>query len=206
MSTPLGLVVLAAGASRRLGTCKALVDLSGASPLERLIAAGACLRDAPPLVVTGADDAAIRARLPAGAEVLFNAEWERGRSGGIARAHAARPGHDLVLAPVDCPLIPPEVFAALASAWRSANSPALGWLAPRHGAGPGSYGHPIVVGRALLERLETGCDAPLRHLRAHARPLSSIPVDSPRVLDDLDDPADIARLRKTLGDRTTARD
>ena len=204
MTPPLGLVVLAAGASRRLGTCKALVDLAGASPLERLIAAGACLQDAPPLVVTGADDAAIRARVPAGAEVLFNAEWEHGRSGGIARAHGARPGHDLVLAPVDCPLVPPEVFAALQSAWRAAGSPALGWLAPKHGNGPGSYGHPIVVGRALLERLETGRDAPLRHLRAHAQPLSSIPVDSPRVLDDLDEQADLAMLRKSLADRASA--
>ena len=33
------LVLLAAGASKRLGTCKALVDLGGASPLARLLEA-----------------------------------------------------------------------------------------------------------------------------------------------------------------------
>ena len=48
------LVVLAAGASRRLGECKALVDLNGSSPLERLLRAGGPASHGPVLVVTGA--------------------------------------------------------------------------------------------------------------------------------------------------------
>ncbi len=85
------LVVLAAGASRRLGTCKALVDLGGRAPLERLCAAGACLDAAPPLVVAGADLALLAAALPAGAELVHNPDWAAGRSGSVAVAARAPP-------------------------------------------------------------------------------------------------------------------
>jgi CTP:molybdopterin cytidylyltransferase MocA len=166
------LVVLAAGASERLGTCKALVDLGGRTPLERLLASGACADGAPPLVVTGAHHVRIARALPGGAEALENPGWRAGRTGGVALAAAARPGLDLVLAPVDVPLVPAEVFELLLDEWQRAGAPARGWLGPfteRPAAGelpaggeraardepsPGEralgFGHPILVGRDLL--------------------------------------------------------
>lgn len=196
------LVVLAAGASERLGTCKALVDLGGRSPLERLLAAGASLEGAVPVVVAGAHAARIAAAAPAGCEVLANPDWSAGRSGGVRLAAAARPGRDLCLAPVDVPLVPAEVFAALAEAWERAGAPARGWLAPRWvppGGGAGRHGHPVVVGRALLADLK---DFPpsssLRVLRGRAEPLLAVDVLHREVLDDLDTPADLEALRARL--------
>ncbi len=196
----LRLVVLAAGASARLGTCKALVDLGGQSPLQRLLDAGRAL-DAHPLVVGGADHDAIARAAPAHAEVIRNADWSAGRSGGIVLAAAARPGCDLCLAPVDVPLVPAEVFDALADAWSRAGEPACGWAAPyvRVDGGERAHGHPIVIGRDLAALLATfGKDVPLRALRARADPVLSIQVDSTAILDDLDDLEDLAALRRRI--------
>lgn len=187
------LVILAAGASARLGEPKVLARIAGRMVLEHLLAAGADLDDTAPLVVTGADHDAIAAAVPAGVELLRNERWADGRTGGVLRAAARRAGRDLVLAPADVPLVSRAVFGALADAWEAAGSPARGWLAPRAGD---RHGHPIVVGRALLADLaEAGAGSPLRRLRAAADPLLDVPVDDPAVLDDLDTPADLAALR-----------
>jgi molybdenum cofactor cytidylyltransferase len=187
------LVILAAGASERLGECKALARIGDTCPLSALLEAGAELNSVSPLVIAGADFESIAAAAVQDCEVVLNPNWRTGRTSGIRLARALRPGRDLCLAPVDVPLVPGAVFAQLAGAWNAAGRPARGWLAPRF---RGDFGHPIVVGRALLAELDTlQGDAPLRDLRALAAPLFSIEVESERVLDDLDTPADLARLR-----------
>ena len=191
---PPALVLLAAGASSRLGSPKALAPLPGGTPLARLLAAGRALGDdtTAPLVVAGPDYAAIAAAAPAGVEVAHHADWAAGRTGTVRVARELRPGRDLCIAPVDVPLVPFEVFASLAEAWAAAGSPERGWLAPRY---HDRHGHPVVVGRALLgelDRLEPG--EPLRRLRERASALLEAEVDAPEVLDDLDSPADLAAL------------
>lgn len=190
------LVVLAAGASRRLGTCKALVDLGGATPLERLCAAGRAAGHEDLYVVGGAHDALLRAALPADVEYLHNERWSEGRTTTVLTAARALEGRDLTLAPVDVPRVPERVFRALLEVWRGAGSPPGGWLAPRHGE---RHGHPIVAGRALLlelaDVLAHDPAASLRDLRRRADPLLEVVVTAPEVLEDLDTPADLARLR-----------
>ncbi len=187
------LVVLAAGASARLGECKALVALTPRTPLELLLENGVVFDGAPPLVVTGVDHARIQRALPPGVAIAFNARWSTGRTSSVQCAHALRVGLDLCIAPVDVPLVPRSVFEALSQAWHAHGSPARGWLAPRHGD---RFGHPIVVGRALLEELAGFEPAePLRGLRERALPLVSVPVECPEILDDLDCPGDFERLR-----------
>ena|SRR5687767_3955185 len=200
----LALCVLAAGASARLGQCKALVSLGGRSALERLLAASAGLGDVPRVVVTGGDDGAIVRSAPSGCELLFNPEWERGRSGGVLLAHRRLPDAALCVAPVDVPLVPASVFEALAHKWDELGAPASGWLAPRLElrADPrdGRYGHPVIVGPALLDQLETlGPSADLRELRRASHPLSRVGVGAPEILDDLDLPGDLERLQRRLG-------
>jgi len=188
------LVILAAGASARLGRCKALVELGGRTPLERLLAAGAVLDDVAATVVTGADHAAIAAASPPGVRVLHNPDWSAGRTGGVLLAARALSGRDLCLAPVDVPLVPASVFQALLAEWSAAGAPALGWLAPRCGA---RHGHPVIAGRELLLELAGGDPAaPLRELRARANPLWSLEVPGPEVLADLDRPADLRELER----------
>ncbi|MEW6073049.1 MAG: NTP transferase domain-containing protein [Planctomycetota bacterium] len=197
------LVLLAAGASRRLDTCKALVALRAfppATPLALLLEAGAVLGGRPPLCVTGADHAAIAAAAPGGVELLWNPQWSAGRTGSVRLAARRMGGADLCLAPVDVPLVPRRVFALLAEAWRGAGHPPRGWLAPRLGAGPAArYGHPVVIGRELAAELAGFApDRPLRKLRERARPLLAVETDSPAILAGLDEPADLPRLRALL--------
>lgn len=190
------LAILAAGASRRLGQCKALVEWSGETTLERLVAAARAFDAVAPLVVTGADHDAISRRLPPGVEVVRNEAWARGRTGSVRCARDARPGFDLCLAPVDTPLVPAEVFDTLLAAWLERDSPAEGWLAPRAATEPARFGHPVIAGRALLARLdELSDDAPLRELRRFASPLWSVPTARSAILDDLDTSADLQHLR-----------
>ncbi|MEZ6013918.1 MAG: NTP transferase domain-containing protein [Planctomycetota bacterium] len=231
----LALVILAAGASARLGTCKGLVDLGGAPPVERLLRAGRAAAPAATVLVAGADVAALsawwRSAAPSpsdeagphacsvrgsphgavgttpeptagadhdqdGVRLLLNERWRAGRTGSVAVAAAALPGVDLCLAPVDVPLVGSGTFASLRAAWDAAGRPASGWLAPRF---DGRFGHPIVVGRALAKRCaELAPGAPLRDLRALAAPLWAIDVADPAILDDLDTPADLERLRASL--------
>ncbi|MBI1381312.1 MAG: NTP transferase domain-containing protein [Planctomycetaceae bacterium] len=209
---PIALVVLAAGASARLGEPKALVDLDGQSALARLLRAGHALWDgaAPgelPVVVTGGHHGPIQSHLDAlaatggpRARALFHPAWATGRTGGLALAQAQLPGRVLCVAPVDVPLVGGPVFAALAREFAAKGSPPRGWLAPAAQRG-GSLraGHPIVLGPELAAALGSmGTDEPLRHLRDRAEPRWTLPVDDPAVLDDLDNPEDLERLRQRL--------
>ena len=191
------LVILAAGASRRLGQCKALARLGPRTVLARLLEAAADgLGATPALVVTGAQGAEIAAAGPWAAELLANPDWAAGRTRGLALAAAHLAGRDLCVAPVDVPLVPAEVFAGLAGAWRAAGAPPRGWLAPRCGE---RFGHPLILGRELVASLATwDADRPLKELRALAQPLLAWPTERAEVLDDLDTPADLERLRRRI--------
>jgi len=201
------LVILAAGASQRLGTCKALVPLGGgpkSAPLARLLRAGAALQSQHRLIVSGEHHGEIAEFVGTpsqGLELCHNPHWERGRTGSVRRAVQRLPGHDLCLAPVDVPLVSSEVFAHLAASWRAAGAPPLGWLAPAYrGAAGLAYGHPVVIGRGLLSQLSEATDAlPLSHWRKLAQPLWCVEVQEASILDDLDGPEDLERLRSGLG-------
>ncbi len=205
MSAGLALVVLAAGESRRLRTCKALVDLGGRTPLARLLEAGACVGTRP-LVVAGAEVSAIRAAAPSDVEVVVNERVALGRTESVRVARKHRSGFDLVVAPVDVPLVSAEVFAALAAEWERAGAPARGWLAPmrveaQHGEARERGGHPVVIGRELLAELDgLAPGASLRELRRLALPRWWIAVLDAAILDDLDTPDDLKRLRGRLVD------
>lgn len=191
------LVILAAGASRRLGQCKALVEWRGRTTLERLSEAARVLDGAPPLVVTGADHERIAARAPRGVELAHNLGWERGRLGSVLVAQRLREGLALCIAPVDVPLVDAPVFELLARRWAELGAPGHGWLAPRSPSAPVRFGHPLVLGPALAARAhELAATSELRALRSWAAPLESVACSSAAIFDDLDTPEDLARLRE----------
>ncbi|MDF1839375.1 MAG: NTP transferase domain-containing protein [Planctomycetota bacterium] len=199
---PPRLVILAAGASSRLGYPKALAALPRGTPLERLIREWP-LKGIRPTVVTGAHHREISEALhsiDSPARAVRNTGWERGRTGSLKAAVELHPDQDLMVAPVDCPRVPGAVFAALLREWSLAGSPAQGWCAPfvrRTQTRKDLYGHPILIGRGLLRGvLDMDPDDPLRSLRMGAEPLWGVQVSHAEILEDLDTPADLEQLRK----------
>ncbi len=199
-TAPPRLVILAAGASSRLGQPKALAQLPRGTPLDRILKAWPDSSQ-PALVVTGAHHCEISQALHdahSKAQVLHNTDWDRGRTGSLQAAISAIPARDLVIVPVDCPRIPRAVFEALICHWASAGAPALGWCAPFYSeaeSGKNCYGHPILIGRGLLAMASAmPADAPLRELRKSAKPLLGVKVTHPEILEDLDTPRDLGEL------------
>ena len=199
------LVLLAAGASSRLGFPKALAALPQGAPLARLVHAARPWVAPEILVITGRHHEEISAGLPPGAVALENRDWAQGRAGTLATAVRAAPREDLLVAPVDCPRVPPAVFQQLVQVWQAHGSPAEAWLGPFLQSAPSAprrFGHPILIGRRAARWVcDIPPDTPLRDLRARCRPLLAVEVPHPEILEDLDTPEDFARLCSQDQDR-----
>jgi molybdenum cofactor cytidylyltransferase len=180
-------LVLAAGASTRMGQPKALLLHRGRPWVCCAVdlAAGCD----PILVVTGAQDLAAVDLAPA--TRIHNDAWPQGQLSSLQRGLAAlhSPAGLLVLT-IDRPHVRPATVAALLAAFAAA--PECIWQ-PAHA---GRRGHPIVYPAALLPALRAlPVDASPRDLLGrHADLRRSLAVDDPAVLDNLDGPADLARL------------
>lgn len=182
-------IVLAAGASTRMGRPKALLVHDG-RPFVRCVVdlAAGC---APILVVTGAVDLDLDVHP---AIRIHNPAWPQGQLSSLQRglAELGEPAGLLVLT-VDRPHIRPSTVVALLAAF--AGAPGCIWQ-PAHA---GRSGHPILYPAALLPALRAlPPDASPRDLLArHADLRRSLPVDDPAVLDNLDRPEDLTRLRSS---------
>src|SRR5438067_8801497 len=99
-------IVLAAGASSRMGRPKALLDFDGRTALALALEAMAGL--APPIIVLGPNRPEIEARVNlSGARVAINPDVSRGQSASLRAALAMLPleGEAFVFMPVDYPLV-----------------------------------------------------------------------------------------------------
>lgn len=197
-SAPLA-IVLAAGAGRRMGIPKASLVTGGRSLLDhhalRLAELG-CHRIA--LVVPPAIAAALGDRpRAAGAflvPVVSQSPAESLAAGIQALAIAREPGEVVVVTPVD--LLPPgaptleKLLGALLD--HDCDPSALAATPTYRGRG----GHPVVVRRAVLaEHLSAPTPPPLRDILRRIEREGGrrrIEVTDPRILGDLDTPADLA--------------
>ena len=140
--TPAGLL-LAAGAGRRMGLPKALVELDG-EPLVRralrtLVEGGAV----PVVVVLGARAHDVRAVLPADVAAVEAIDWRDGMGASLRAGLAALENTDATAAVVhlvDLPGVPAAVVSRLIAA---ARRDVLARAAYR-----GRPGHPVLLGRA----------------------------------------------------------
>ena len=148
-------IVLAAGASSRMGQAKAALPLgpTGETVVARvvrtLLAAG--LRDV--TVVAGAHIDAVRAAMPSHeprARVVEHPGWAQGQLSSLLAGLAAVDGPQLeaiLVTLVDVPLVRPDSVAAIVHAWRTTRAPIV---RPVDGD---RHGHPVVFDRAVFDDL-----------------------------------------------------
>jgi molybdenum cofactor cytidylyltransferase len=192
---PPGAIVLAAGASSRMGRPKALLPLDeGDTFVERihrtLLDAGL---DPIVVVVRPELEAPVRTVLPPTTVVAVNRHPEHGQLSSLLVGLEALgwPAAALVTL-VDLPLVRVGTVSALIAAWARSGAPLVRPMTR------GRRGHPIVVAGPVIAALadadlQTGAK-PVVH--AFAAQALDVVVDDPGTLDDVDTPEDYARLSR----------
>lgn len=193
----IAVVVLAAGASTRMGTPKQLLSHEGQSLLRRAadVALNSICR--PVVVVVGAHAEMLRRELnDLPVQVVENGKWSEGMSSSIRAGVEALEGDDepaggpeaVVLMLCDQPFVTSELLNQLVAAYRSGRAPIV---ASEYG---GNCGVPALFSRPMFEELITlGGAEGARHLIArHADEVTAVPFA--RGTFDIDTPADYARL------------
>jgi nicotine blue oxidoreductase len=184
-------VLLAAGGGTRLGTPKALVELGGTRLVDR---GSGLLRDGgaePVIVVLGA----ARVAVP-GVLAVHNPDWATGMGSSLAVGLRAVPDDcaAAVIALADQPLIGPGAVQRLIAAYQAG---AQVVAAAYHG----KPRNPVLLARqhwpGVLEAA-VGDAGARPFLRAHPELVTLVECADVGSPDDLDTPADLARLRRLL--------
>lgn len=187
-------ILLAGGASTRMGRPKGLLEYGGV-PFLRAVATALLTGGVEELVaVLNPDVPGLPEVLPADTRVRWVAA-PLASAGQLASLrtglHALSPASEATLvALVDQPAVRPETVAALIQAFRETGAPLL--LPLREGR----RGHPVCFARALYRDLleaqeQEGARAVIRRHRALLR---EVVVDDPGIHQDVDSPEDLARL------------
>ncbi len=185
-------IVLAAGASSRMGQAKAALPIGTTGEtvagrvVQTLLAAGL-----PSVtVVAGAHIDAVRAAMPANeprVSVVEHPGWAQGQLSSLLAGLAAvdDPQLEAILVTlVDVPLVRPDSVAAIVRAWRESRAPIV---RPVDGE---RHGHPVVFDRAVFDDLRradpnVGAKAVFA---IHASQRLDVPIADPGAFVDMDTP------------------
>jgi len=191
----LAAVILSGGASRRMGTPKALLPYRGGTFLEHLLKVTNHSRIGWRRVVVGADAQAIveGVKLPAD-EVVINENWEAGQLSSIQSGLRSLPARTdgMLLCLIDHPLISSELVGELVERfYESGKSIVL----PVY---KGRRGHPVIFASRLYEELlsaplETGARAVVW---AHREDVCEMETSEEGCILNLNDPDGLAKARK----------
>ena len=195
--TGIGAVVLAAGASTRIGIPKQLLQFRGQTFLRRAASVALEAGCRPVVVVTGANAAACRESLR-GLDVLEaeNQQWESGMSSSVRVGVEALVTPNpriaaVVLMLCDQPFVTRDVIVGLVKAHYETGCSVV---ASRFG---GSYGGPALFGKAHFAELATleGAAGAKQVIQKHLEKVQLLPFPEGEI--DVDTPDDFARLQST---------
>lgn len=177
-------IILAAGASRRMGSPKALLDYRGETFVDRLIRVFSRCCD-PVIVVAGVHAGVIREGMDPCARLVINPDPDRGQLSSLQTALAEVPGDvaGFLFTPVDCPTVREETVAMLVDEFHKNGNP---FVIPRY---HGRRGHPVCVrGSLIAEFLALPPTAETRAVvNMYSDRITYVDVDDPGVLADVDD-------------------
>lgn len=183
---PLDGLILAAGAARRMGRPKALLEIEGERFLDRavqVLRAGGC-REV--YVVASALPEVHAAIASAGARVVLNDDPASEQLDSVKCGLRALPDDSAAVAilPVDCPLVAPATVQALAAAAAHTTLPVV--LPMYNGVG----GHPVVLRRPFYDTVLDASDPEGLSgiIIAHGHDVELMTVTDPGILVDIDTP------------------
>jgi len=186
-------IILAGGASRRMGSPKALLDYRGETFAGRLIRvlSGAC---DPVIVVLGHQEESIRPHLNGTAIFVVNSDPERGQLSSLQVALGAVPAEaeGFLFIPVDCPALEPRTLSTVVEAFRQ-REPSTLLVIPSY---RGHHGHPVCATRELIPEFRTmpATGQAREIVHRHVAQTQYIEVDDAGILADIDDADAYRRL------------
>jgi molybdenum cofactor cytidylyltransferase len=192
-TSTVGLLLLAAGASRRLGAPKQLLAYKGESLLRRAARTALASLCRPVIVVLGAHRESVEseiADLPL--EIVFNEEWAMGMGAsiraGMEYLTARADTRAVVMMLCDQPRVEARIINELVAAYRVTNAPLV------TAKYDGTHGVPALFDQRLYPALLalTGSQGAKSLILAHSAHLSEVPA--PEAALDLDTLADYERL------------
>ena len=194
MSGSVAAIVAAAGQSRRMGTCKQLLDLGGKTVLARcldtLLSGG--VKQIVVVVGPGGERVAAEAgRFPVEIAVNQARGGDMALSVLVGRQRLPPRISGAIVALCDYPLVSPETINYLSVVHTAAPESIL---IPRHG---GRKGHPTLFPVGLLDDL--ACGGTLRDLvHRHQEGVSLLDTGDAGILQDMDTPEDYQRMLKLV--------
>lgn len=200
-------VILAAGASSRMGTPKAALTLHhpGDTFVGRLVLRFVEAGIPDIVIVTGAAVDAVRraaGRVRPPVRFEHNQRWHDGQVTSIVAGLRPRAGDRLeaaLVTLVDTPLVSADTIARVLHTWRVRRAPIVRPARGDH------HGHPVLFDQTLFGELEAadvrvGAKAVVR---AHAERIVNVPVDDPGAFVDVDTPDEYQDvLRKLVSTRS----
>ncbi len=190
-------IILAAGASSRIGSPKALLEYRGESFIQRLVRvlSPVCGRV---IVVLGYHAAEIRPGIPGSAVVTINPAPERGQLSSLQTALAVLPADTdgFLFTPVDSPAVESETVERLAEEFRRRDAATL-LVIPRIETPNGfKRGHPVFAARAIAQELLALPPNSMASqvIHGHIPQTVYVDVNDPGILTDIDDREAYRRL------------
>jgi molybdenum cofactor cytidylyltransferase len=188
LDPPIAGIILSAGASRRMGTPKALLALDGETFLDRLIRLFSEVA-VTPIVVLGHQAAQIQSGIRRGAQAAFvvNPDPERGMLSSLQCGLRAVPqtAEAVMFTPVDHPNLERSTLEKLIGHFNAQHASAI--VPAFHG----EHGHPVLIARPLVAELlalpATAQASDVIH--RYRSETDYISVDDPAVITDIDDRA-----------------
>jgi molybdenum cofactor cytidylyltransferase len=186
------ILILAAGASTRLGQPKQLLRLGAKTLLAQICETALSVDNQQVMVVLGAHCEAIKPTIgQLSVQIVFNEKWAEGMGSSIAcgMAHLPADTDAVLLLLCDQPFVTKDILGKLLEKWRSAQSAIV---ASQYG---GSFGPPAIFPKSLFPELaaldgQAGAKKLLEKYRSVI-----LFLDFPDGEKDIDTPADLSHLQ-----------